>query len=123
MTHEDLLVLGRHIDNVWNNTSDTGTNKVVASLQGSMLTIEYRTIVNIPRGADYHTKSVDLKHEGSSIISKKKSELESDYKKECKKSLSLKKISDSDSFETMTTSPYSPNRISKYVLSVTYEVS
>ena len=123
MTHEDLLVLGRHIDNVWNNTSDEGTNKVVASLQGSLLTLEYRTIVNVPRGTDYHTKSVDLKHEGSSAISKKKSELVADYKKECKKSLSLNKISDNDSFETMSVSPYSPNRFSKYVLSVVYEVS
>lgn len=123
MTHEDLLVLGRHVDNVWNNTSVSGTNKVVVSLGGNLLTFKYKTVVNIPRGADYHAKSVDLKHEGSSVISQKLAELKSDYKKECNKTLSLSKISDEDSFETMTTSPYSPNRISKYTLSVVYEVA
>ena len=117
-----LESLGSSIDNVFNYTSSDGSRKTTASLQGENLCISFQTILNSSRESDLHFQVANLKKETDEMIKSRLRTIEQEFKKCANRDLVSNKISDRDSFETLTISAYSPFRKLKYTCTYVYEV-
>jgi len=117
-----LESLGSSIDNVFNYTSSDGSRKTTASLQGENLCISFQTILNSSRESDLHFQVANLKKESDEMIKSRLKTIEQEFKKCASRDLVSNKISDRDSFETLTISAYSPFRKLKYTCTYVYEV-
>lgn len=117
-----LESLGSSIDNVFNYTSSDGSRKTTASLQGENLCISFQTILNSSRESDLHFQVANLKKETDEMIKSRLRTIEQEFKKCANRDLISNKISDRDSFETLTISAYSPFRKLKYTCTYVYEV-
>ena len=122
MSYELITNLGNAIDDVYNNTSEDGSRKTVATLVGDNLQISFRTIINIARESDLQFQIVNLKKEGNDLIASRLRTIKSQFQSNAKRTLTTRKIEEKDGLETLTVSPYSPNKTLKYTLVYTYEV-
>ena len=123
MTYEELHALGSSIDGVYNNYSDDGTRKVTAKLDNYCLTLTYQTIVHIARDQGMHLQTPRLKDESSQMIRSRLNLIKKSFRECCDRTLKASKLSESDFFETISTNPYTPKRVVKYSMSVSYEIS
>ena len=123
MTYEELHALGSSIDGVYNNYSDDGTRKVTAKLDNYCLTLTYQTIVHIARDQGMHLQTPRLKDESSQMIRSRLNLIKKTFRECCDRTLKTSKLSESDFFETISISPYTPKRVVKYSMSVSYEIS
>lgn len=123
MTYEEIHALGNSIDGVYNNYSQDGTRKVTAKLEDCCLTLTYQTIVHIARDQGMHLQTPRLKDESSQMIRSRLNLVKKTFRECCDRTLKTKKIGESDFFETISTNPYTPKRVVKYSMSVSYEVS
>ena len=122
MTYEEIHALGNCLDGVYNNYSNSGTSKVTAKLDGCCLTLTYQTVVHIARDQGMHLQTPRLKDESNQMIRSRLSLIKKDFKSCCERSLKAKKTGESDFFETISTNPYTPKRVIKYSMSVSYEI-
>tara|TARA_Y100001972_G_scaffold60334_1_gene73837 strand:- start:2640 stop:3011 length:372 start_codon:yes stop_codon:yes gene_type:complete len=122
MTYEEIHALGNCIDGVYNNYSQDGAKKVTAKLDNHCLTLTYQTVVHIARDQGMHLQTPRLKDESSQMIRSRLNLIKKEFKECCDRTLKAKKINSSDFFETISTSPYTPKRIIKYSMSVSYEI-
>ena len=123
MTYEEIHALGSSIDGVYNNYSDDGTRKVTAKLDNYCLTLTYQTIVHIARDQGMHLQTPRLKDESSQMIRSRLNLIKKTFRECCDRTLKTSKLSESDFFETISISPYTPKRVVKYSMSVSYEIS
>ena len=123
MTYEEIHALGSSIDGVYNNYSDNGTRKVTAKLDNYCLTLTYQTIVHIARDQGMHLQTPKLKDESNQMIRSRLDLIKKSFRECCDRTLKASKLSESDFFETISTSPYTPKRVVKYSMSVSYEIS
>lgn len=123
MTYEELHALGSSIDGVYNNYSDDGTRKVTAKLDNYCLTLTYQTIVHIARDQGMHLQTPRLKDESSQMIRSRLNLIKKSFRECCDRTLKTSKLNESDFFETISTNPYTPKRVVKYSMSVSYEIS
>ena len=123
MTYEEIHALGSSIDGVYNNYSDDGTRKVTAKLDNYCLTLTYQTIVHIASDQGMHLQTPRLKDESSQMIRSRLDLIKKSFRECCDRTLKTSKLSESDFFETISTSPYTPKRVVKYSMSVSYEIS
>ena len=65
----------------------------------------------------------ELKKEGVHYIKGRLNSIKKDFKERSGRPLKTKKCAESDSFETLTVSPYSQHRTYKFCYSQTFEVS
>ena len=123
MEYDFLMSIGNSIDCVYNNLSEEGSRKTIAKLENdNIMSISFRTIINIARESDLHLQVKLLEKETSEIISSRLKLIKSQFKENSGKTLSCKKKDQSDNFETLTVSPYSPFRTIKYSCTYFYEV-
>ena len=122
MTYEEIHALGNSLDGVYNNYSNNGASKVTAKLDGCCLTLTYQTVVHIARDHGMHLQTPRLKDESSQMIRSRLSLIKKSFKECCDRALKAKKISESDFFETISTNPYTPKRVIKYSMTVSYEI-
>ena len=122
MEYDVLEGLRNSIDNVYNYTSEDGSRKTIVKLLGDQLHISYMTILNSSRETDLHIQVVGLKKESDEMIKSRLRTIKDEFKKCSGRTLKASKLSDKDSFETLTVSPFSPFRKLKYTCTYTYEV-
>lgn len=122
MELETINALACCLDDVYNNTTPSGSRKVTSRLDNNKLTITFQTIVNFARDCHLHIESGKLKAEGAVIVNDKIKEIKKLFKNQTDSDLNLKKEKESDNFETISVSAFSPNRVMKYTFSVCYEV-
>lgn len=123
MEYDFLMSIGNSIDCVYNNLSEEGSRKTIAKMESDcVMSISFRTIINIARESDLHTQVKLLEKETSEIISSRLKLIKKEFKESAGRALSCKKKDQSDSFETLTVSPYSPLRTIKYSCTYFYEV-
>ncbi len=122
MKYDLVANIGSAIDNVYNNSSESGSRKTVSKLDGECLLITYRTILNLVREEDLHFQMKDLKKEADQMISERLKTIKSEFKEVSGRALKAKKTKDYDSCETLTNSPFSPMRKIKFACTYMYEV-
>lgn len=123
MEYDFLMSIGNSIDCVYNNLSEEGSRKTIAKMESDcVMSISFRTIINIARESDLHTQVKLLEKETSEIISSRLKLIKKEFKESSGRALSCKKKDQSDNFETLTVSPYSPLRTIKYSCTYFYEV-
>lgn len=122
MEYDVLEGLRSSIDNVYNYTSEDGSRKTIAKLAGDQLHISYMTILNSSRETDLHYQVVGLKKESDEMIKSRLRTIKEEFKICSGRTLKALKLSDKDSFETLTVSPFSPHRKLKYTCTYIYEV-
>tara|TARA_X000001036_G_C20093399_1_gene568111 strand:- start:8 stop:382 length:375 start_codon:yes stop_codon:yes gene_type:complete len=124
MDYELINSLGNAIDNVYNYSAEDFSRKTKAKLlNDSEMTISFVTIVNVARESDLHRQVAELKKEGVHYIKGRLNSIKKDFKERSGRPLKTKKCTESDSFETLTVSPYSHHRTYKFCYSQTFEVS
>ena len=119
---QDLLHLGSAIDNVYNYTSESGSRKTIAKIVNGCLNVSYITIFNSSKESDLHTQISRLRKESDEMIKSRLKTIKNEFKKCSGRDLVEKKISDSDRFENMTVSSYSPFRKLLFTCTYVYEV-
>ena len=123
MEYELISSIGNAIDNVYTFSSDDGSRKPVAKLiNNKEMSISFRTILNIGKDTDMSMQVRFLQKEANEIINSRLRTIKSEFKDISKRNLVSKKISNNDSFETLTVSPYSPFRKIKYTCEYIYEI-
>lgn len=122
MEYSVLEGLRISIDNVYNYTSEDGSRKTIVKLVGDQMHITYMTILNSSRESDLHYQIAGLKKESDEMIKSRLRTIKEEFKKSSERSLNATKLSDNDSFETLTVSPFSPFRKLKYSCTYVYEV-
>lgn len=124
MDYELINSLGNAIDNVYNYGADDFSRKTKAKLLNeNEMTISFVTIVNVARESDLHRQVAELKKEGVHYIKGRLNSIKKDFKARSGRPLKTKKCAESDSFETLTVSPYSQHRTYKFCYSQTFEVA
>jgi len=124
MEYEVINSLACCIDSVYNNTQEDASRKTIAKIvDNNCMSITYMTIINIARESDLHIQMKSLKKESSEMISSRLRTIKSKFKESSSRALKTKKRGESDGFETLTVSPYSPNKTLKFTHTVVYEVS
>ena len=121
----DLITnLGTAIDNIYSSSVDSALpRKTIAKLQNNeTMTITFVTILNSSRESDLHMQTVALKKEGDEMIKSRLRTIKSEFKNLSSRNLNTKKTGQTDSFETLTVSAFSPLRQLKFSLTYTYEV-
>ena len=121
----DLITnLGSAIDNIYNsNVESVLPRKTIAKLQNNeTMTITFVTIFNSSRETDLHMQTVALRKEADEMIKSRLKTIKNEFKNLSSRTLSTKKVGESDSFETLTVSAFSPLRQLKFSLTYTYEV-
>ena len=121
MELETINALACCLDDVY-NTSPSGSRKVTSRLDNNKLTLTFQTIVNFARDCHLHIESGKLKAEGAVIINGKVKEIKKLFKDQTERELTLNKEKESDNFETISVSAFSPNRVMKYTYNVCYEI-
>mgnify|MGYP001352411083 CR=1 FL=1 len=87
----DYNKLGKHIDNIYTGASDNASRKVVTKLSGNILTLEFRSIVNIDRQrGDVRDEQKKLESEAVKLIGDKKKEIVSNYNADADSKIKLK---------------------------------
>ena len=124
----DYNKLGKHIDNIYTGASDNASRKVVTKLSGNILTLEFRSIVNIDRQrGDVRDEQKKLESEAVKLIGDKKKEIVSNYNADADSKIKLKETEKSkvqnSSFELLTFSPISPVRTYKFSCCKCFELS
>lgn len=122
MEYDLIMSLSNSIDDVYNYTSEDGARKTLAKLIDNCMHISYMTILNSSRESDLHHQTELLKKEADEMIKSRLRTIKEQFKSNSKRSLTSKKVSDSNCFETLTVSPYSPFRKLKYTCTYVYEV-
>lgn len=123
MDYDLIQNLGKSIDNVYNNIATEMSRKTVASIKGDKLIIDFRTIFNSdPRLKDLDLQTRELKKEANQMIKERLKTIKDCYKECAGKSLSTKKCDEFDKIESLSTSPYSPVKVYKYVYSHCFEI-
>jgi len=124
----DYNKLGKHIDNIYTGASDNASRKVVTKLNGNILTLEFRSIVNVDRQrGDLKDEQKKLEGEAAKLIGDKKKEIATNYNLEADSKIKLKETEKSkvqnSSFELLTFSPISPIRTYKFSCCKCFELS
>ena len=124
----DYNKLGKHIDNVYTGALANSSRKVVTKLSGNILTLEFRSIVNVDRGSgDLKDEQKKLEAEAIKLIGDKQKEIVSNYNSEADYKIKLKETNkskvDNCSFELLTFSPISPVRTYKFSCCKCFELS
>lgn len=122
MTYEEIHALGNCLDDVYNNTALDGSKKINSKLDNNILTLTYQTIVHISRDQGMHIQTPRLKDESSQMINNRLALIKKEFKECCNRTLKTNVLKTDDFLETITTNPYTPRRIMKYSLSVSYEI-
>ena len=123
----DYNKLGKHIDNIYTGANNNASRKVVTKLSGNILTLEFRSIVNVDRRGDLKDEQKKLEGEAVKLIGDKKKEIVSNYNSEADSKIKLKEVEKSkvqnSSFELLTFSPISPVRTYKFSCCKCFELS
>jgi len=123
MEYDFVMSIASSIDNVYNNLSEDGSRRTVAKLDSdNIMSISFRSIVNIARENDLHIQMKHLKKEANDFISARLKSIESDFKDCCGRDLVCKKVEEKDSLETLTVSPHSLMKTLKFNCTYFYEV-
>lgn len=123
MDYELITKLGNCIDNVYNNYAESSSRRTIAKIQDNHLIVEYRTILRVARDHELEMQMDLIKSESKQMIESRLRTIKESFKEESGRALKVKKVSDFDSIETLTVSPYNPIRTLKYTFTVGYEVS
>jgi hypothetical protein len=112
------------ITNLYSNSVNSVTpRKTIAKLQNNeTMTITFVTIFNSSKESDLHMQTMSLKKEGDELIKSRMRTIKTEFKNVSSRNLNTKKISQLDSFETLTVSPFSPLRKLKFSLTYVYQV-
>ena len=125
----DYNKLGKHLDNIYTGATDNSSRKVVTKLQGNILTLTFRSIVNVGRNekdTDLNRIQKNLEKEAIQLIKAKKSEIQKNYNAESDHKLKIKEDKNSNklnSLELITYSPISPIRAYKFSYCLCFEIS
>lgn len=123
----DYNKLGQCIDNVYSSDiSVCSARKVITKLEGNILKLDFRTIVNIDKKTDLNRQMSKLENEAVQHIKEKKKFIQACYKDLCSSTLKakeVKSIKPEGQLEVLTVSSFSPNKTIKYSYSVCYEIS
>lgn len=123
----DYHKLGKYLDNIYTGATDNSSRKIVTSLNGDVLTLEFRSIVNVARNEELAERKMQLESEALELIKKKKDEIVKCYNAESDVNLKLKEQSKSkvqnSSFELLTFSPISPVRTYKFSCCKCFDLS
>lgn len=123
MEYNFVMSIANCIDNVYNNLSEDGSRKTVAKLENdNIMSISFRSIVNIAREKDLHVQMKHLKKEANEFISSRLKSIKSEFKNCADRSLTCKKVDEKDSLETLTVSPHSLMKTLKFNCTYYYEV-
>ena len=111
MDYDLINSLGNAIDNVYSYSAEDFSRKTKAKLLNDKeMSISFVTVVNVARESDLHRQVSELKKEGVHFIRGRLNSIKKDFKERAKRPLKAKKCCESDSFETLTISPYSHHR-------------
>jgi len=88
-----------------------------------MLCIEFQTILRAAREQDLRLQLEALKSEAAKFIKSRHDLIKKGFKESTGRTLKLKKSTENDTTETLTTSFHNPVRTLKYRFIVCYEVS
>ena len=121
MDYDLIQSLGSAIDNVYSYSSEDGSRKTIAKLSGNCMNISYITILNSTRN-DLHEQTSKLNKEADEMIKSRLKTIKEEFKRSSKRELDTNKISDKNSFETLTVSPYSLIKKLMFRCTYTYEV-
>lgn len=125
MEYELVLNLGNAIDNVFNYSSgqDSSRKTVAKLINGKEMSITFMTIVNVARESDLQVQVGSINKESSHYITARLNSIKKEFKSSAGRPLKTKKTSESDSFEVITTSPFSHFKTYKVCYTKTFEVS
>lgn len=124
MDYNTINALGNAIDNVYNNTSESGDRKTVAKIvNNNELHITYRTILNIGRDSDLTMQMSLLVKESKDMIASRLRTIKTEFSKVSSETLKTKAVGEFDNCETLTVSPYSPFRKLKFSYTKKFEIS
>jgi len=123
MEYELIQSIGNAIDNVYSNSSESGSRRTVAKLIDNKMLLTYMTIINTARETDIHYQMNDLKKESTTMIRERLNSIKKMFKESSGRTLKTKKCNEYDNIETLTVSAYSPHRSLKFTYTVVYEVA
>ena len=121
----DYNKLGTCISNVYNPTKNA-SRKVVTKLEGNLLTLNYVTIVEVPRENDIFLETRKLDSEAIQLIKKQIDRIKEQYKELSGNSLKAKELKKSinpSSYDLITVNNYSPKRTISFTYKKYFEIS
>ena len=120
----DYNKLGSCIDNVYNNTTQDPSRKVIATLSNTQITLRYVTVVEVATNEDRDRQTKEFEREAISMISSYKKDMSEMYKQSTGERLKLKEVKTSNpcEYEVLTVSPYSIRKIYKFNYRVSFDL-
>lgn len=125
MEYDLISNLGNAIDNVFNysNSEDSSRKTVAKLINDREMSITFMSIVNVARESDLQIQVSQINKESNHYISARLNGIKKEFKSCAGRPLKTKKISESDSFEVITTSAFSHFKTYKVCYTKTFEVS
>ena len=121
----DYNKLGTCISNVYNPTQNA-SRKVVTRLEGNLLTLNYMSIIELPRENDIFLEKIKLDSEANQLIKEQINKIKNQYKElsgSALKSKELTEVLDPSSYEILTVNYHSPKRTVKFSYKKCFEIS
>jgi len=126
LNSEEVNIFGQVCNDTWGK-SGYGNNKVPTmsvktSLQGDVMTCCYTTVVNLASDRNLRAQTRVFEEESIKVLNIYLKELKKNFKKFAGRSLKAKEVSNRDSIELITASPFSPKRAAYYRRFISYKV-
>ncbi len=121
----DYNKLGTCISNVY-NPSQNASRKVVTRLEGNLLTLNFMSIIELPRENDIFLEKRKLDVEANQLIDFQIKKIKSQYEELSENKFNykeLKEVLDPSSYEILTVNYLSPKRTIKFSYKKCFEIS
>ena len=121
----DYNKLGTCISNVYNPTQNS-SRKVVTRLEGNLLTLNFMSIVEVPRENDIFLEKRKLDSEANQLIEVQIKKIKSQYEELSENKFNYKEITevlDPSTYEILTANYLSPKRTIKFSYKKCFEIS
>jgi len=124
LNFHEINVLGGICDSTIGRSSTvkSPTVSIKTSLQGDMFSVTYTTVVNLASVYEMRALAKRYEEESIGVIKEYIKHVKKDFKSEAGRSLKIKEEFSNDSFDVITTSPFSPRRTAYYKRTSSFRV-
>lgn len=120
LSNKELNALGQILQRGWGTSSMP--NAVTCSMNGHTITLKFMTIVHFAAEHALRLQAERVSHESIEVLAKCVADTKKQFKEMTGSSISLKEISNTDSFEVIQATNNSARRVAYYRRQVTLQV-
>jgi hypothetical protein len=124
LSFHEVNILGNICDSTVGRSStvNSPTMSIKTRLQGDKFSVTYMTIVNLASVYEMRDLTKRYEEEAAGLINDYMKNVRKNFKTEAGRSLKVKELSSSDTFDVITASAFSPKRNAYYKRTATFHV-